>query len=168
MGIFRKLISKFTPPKGYAKVNVEFTEEEAKAIATGMERFAIVANADEQEGTMYVHPKAYDAMTAKALNDYVEDLMVELQHCREQEAIALVAKAIKSQLKVYAIHNLPIYLFQAAGMFELIGDGARAKEFFRLFLQAQTEFTPDDVDNIILKQSGFDISKLVAIAKEKV
>jgi ribosome-associated toxin RatA of RatAB toxin-antitoxin module len=37
-------------------------------------------------------------------------------------------------LKAYTAHNLRIYLYQAAGMFELIDDVENAAKFFHLFL----------------------------------
>jgi len=109
------------PPKGYVGMNVEFTREESDAISASLESFAAIANADEPKGTtMYMHPKAKDAMTAKALTEYVESLVLQLERCSEKQAAAILEKAIKAQLKAYAIHNLPVYLFQAAGMFELL------------------------------------------------
>ena len=67
---------------------------------------------------------------AKALTEYVEDLISQLEDCSPQELTAILDKVIKSQLKAYAMHNLPVYIFQAAGMFELSGDMPNAKKFF--------------------------------------
>ena len=53
-------------------------------------------------------------------------------------------------------------------MFELLGDDVNAKVFFEHFLKADNEFRPDDVDLLFLRQTGFDFTRSVAIAREKV
>jgi hypothetical protein len=169
VSIFDRFRSKSGVPKGYAEVNVEFTEEENKAINSSLEKYDRIGHANAPEGsTMYIHPKAKNGMAAKALTEYVEDLMVELQDCGSNEEMAsLMEKAIKAQMKAYAIHNLPVYLFQLAGMFELSGDTSKAKDFFAYFLRAQDEFKPDKVDTVFLNEAGFDMPRVIALAKEK-
>lgn len=148
-------------------MSVEFTEEELEAIAASMERYAAMADADAPGMTTVVPVKVKDAMTAQALTQYVEDLIVQLGNCGEDEAAAIMDRAIKAQLKAYAVHSLPVYLFQAAGMFEFIGDGARAQHLFRDFLRAQDEFDPDQVDTVFLNQTDIDLPEVIALAKEK-
>lgn len=168
MEIFDRFTSKSSVPKGFAKVNVEFTDEEVEAINASMSEYAAIANADAPDGTkMYMHPKAKDALTARCLTEYVEGLMVQLQDCPADEVAALFDKAIKAQMKAYAIHNLPVYLYQIAGMFEFLGNGAKATEFFRLFLRTQDEFRPDQIDTVFLAQTGFDMPKVIELAKQK-
>src|ERR1035437_5295921 len=168
MGIFDNFTSK--PPKGYAEVKVEFTEEESKAVHRTLKRYASVFNADAPEGTEAIVPqKVKDCMTAQGLIEYVEDLMRTLRDCdSDGEMASLMDKAIKAQMKAYAIHNLPVYLFQIAAMFERTGDAGNAKEFFRQFLQTQGNFKPDHIDTMFLSQTGFDIPQIVAMAREKV
>jgi len=158
------------PPKGYAEVKVEFTEEESTAVDRTLHRYASVFNSDAPEGmTAIVPQKAKDAMTAQGLIEYVEDLLRALRNCAsDDEVVTLIDKALKAQMKAYAIHNLPVYLFQIAGMFELVGDAGNAKEFFQQFLQAQLTFKPDNIDTTFLNQINFDIPKSVAMAREKV
>lgn len=168
MSMFDRFMSKPRPPKGYKEVEIDFTVEEAAAINRGLKMYADIANADAPEGmTAIVSKKFKDAITAKVLTEYVEDLMLRLRHCSEQEAAVVMDKAIQAQMKVYAIHNLPIYLFQVAGMFEYLGDTAKAKEFFQLFLQTQRDFKPDQIDTYFLDQTGFDIAKTVSAARQK-
>jgi len=167
MGLFDK---KAKPPKGYAEVKVEFTEDETNAVHRTLDRYASVFNSDAPEGmTAIVPQKVKDGMTAQGLIEYVEDLMRQLRDCDSDDEMAtLMDKAIKAQMKAYAVHNLPVYLFQVAGMFELVGDADNAKEFFRQFLKAQSNFIPDNIDTMFLNQTDFDIPKIVAVAKEKV
>jgi hypothetical protein len=168
MAFFDKFRSKPDIPTGYSEVKVDFTEEESKAINRSLQMYASIANANAPEGTtMFVPPKVKNAMTAQALTEYVEGLVSQLQDCSTQELTAIMDKAIKSQLKAYAIHNLPIYIFQAAGMFELTGDVHNAWKFFGLFLRVQDEFKPDQIDTSFLNQTGFDIPNIVAMAREK-
>ena len=168
MGIFDTFTPK--PPKGYAEVKVEFTEDESKAVHRTLDRYASVFDSDAPEGMKaIVTQKVKDCMIAQGLIEYVEDLMRTLRNCDSDADMALLMeKAIKAQMKAYAIHNLPVYLYQIAGMFEFAGDAANAKEFFRQFLQAQGTFKPDKVDTTFLNQTGFDIPQIVAMAKEKV
>jgi hypothetical protein len=170
MGIFDKFTSKPKPPKGYAAVNVTFTPEETEAISRNRQMYASIANADAPEGMKMIVPqKVVDGVSAQGLTGYVEDLMRELRNCDSDAEMAVIMdKAIKATMKAYAIHNLPVYLFQVAGMFELTGDAANATEFFRQFLRAQNEFKPDQVDVMFLNQTGFDIPKIVAMAKTKI
>jgi hypothetical protein len=168
MSIFDRFTSKPRPPKGYKEVEMDFTVEEAEAINRGLKMYAEIANADAPEGmTAIVSKKFKDAITAKVLNEYVEDLMQRLRHCSEEETLVVMHKAIQAQMKVYAIHNLPVYLFQVAGMFEYLGDTAKAKEFFQLFLRTQSDFKPDKIDAYFLNQTGFDIAKTVSTARQK-
>lgn len=169
MNIFDKVRAKANVPKGYAEVKVEFTEEESEVIAASLDEYAAIANANAPAGTtMYVHPKVKDAMTAKALTEYVEDLMAQLQDCTsDEETASVMDKATQAQAKAYAIHNLPLYLFQMAGMLEFAGQTAKAKDFFRHFLRAQDEFKPDQVDTIFINETGFEMPHVIALAREK-
>lgn len=135
MAIFDRFTSRSKAPKGYSAVNVQFTKEELEAISIHQKRMADVANAEAPAGTtMYVHPKVLDAITAQALTQYAEDLVLQLQQYSTGEVTVVMDKAIKAQLKAYTAHNLRIYLYQAAGMFELIDDVENAAKFFHLFL----------------------------------
>jgi hypothetical protein len=60
-------------------------------------------------------------------------------------------KAVKAQMKAYALHNLPIYLLRLAGMYECAGNEAKNQEFSQLFRRAQDEFKPDQIDKIFLE-----------------
>lgn len=170
MGIFDRFSSKSPkPPKGYSEVKFDFTEEETEAINRSLKMHSAIFNEDAPEGTEVIIPiKARNGIIAQALTQYVEDLMLRLPRCSSQEVSVLMDKGLKAQMKAYAVHNLPVYLFQVAGMFEYIGDAANARAFFRQFLQAQANFKPDEIDTIMLNQTGFDIPKIVAVARQKV
>jgi hypothetical protein len=160
-------------PKGLAEIKIEFTADESEAISRTLERYATAFDADAPERThMFVHPRVRDGMTAQGLAEYAEDLMREIQESDSDKKITtLMDKAVKAQMKAYAVHNLPVYLFQLARMFEFAGDDAKAKEFFQYFLREQDEFIPDQTDNLFLNflsQVGVDLPKIVTVAKEKV
>jgi hypothetical protein len=109
-----------------------------------------------------------DALMAQGLNEYVEDLMRDIKERSDAPIAAVMDKAIAAQKKAYTIHNLPVYLFQLAGMFEFTGDAVKAREYFQQFLRAQGEFKPDGTALVFLEQMGFDLPKMVTAAKEKV
>jgi len=167
MGIFDKFKSK-SVPKSYLAVNVEFTEEEIEAIDLCRERFADIANADAPPRMkLFVQPKVKDAMIARGLTEYAEELLtMKLRECSSsEEAALLMDKAINAQMKAYTIHNLPAYLARVADLFELSGDAAEARKFFSNFLREEAKFKPDEIDTMFLDQPGFDIPKAIALAK---
>lgn len=164
MSIFDRF-AKPKPPRGYSGVKVEFTEEESEAVDRTLKRYAASG------GPGFVVPqKVKDGMIARGLVEYVEGLIDSLSRLRSsdsEKAVTLMDKAVKALMKAYAIHNLPVYLFQIAGTFELLGDAGDARESFGLFLQVQNNFKPDQIDTLFLSQAGFDIPKIVAMAREK-
>lgn len=168
MGIFDKFTWRRKIPSGYRKAKIELTEEESEAVSRTLEQYAAGAKAQLGGKEAFVPEKLRDAMTAQGLTRYVEDLIWKLEDCGSGEVATLMDKATQAQAKAYAIHNLPVYLFQLAGMFELAGDDGKAKDFFRHFLRAQSEFKPDQIDTIFLNATEFDIPKFVAMAQEKV
>jgi tetratricopeptide (TPR) repeat protein len=170
VSIFDRFKPKSGDPQGLAEVKVQFTADENEAINRTLERYATVANADAPEGMrMFVAPKVTNGMAAQGLAEYVEDLMRKSRNCDSNAKIAtLMDKAIKAQMKAYAVHNLPIYLFQLAELFEFAGDATKAREFYRHFLRAQDAFKPDQIDTLFVNQMGFDLPKVVMVSKEKV
>ena len=169
MSIFDKLRPKSSAPNGGAEIKVEFTADEQEAINRTRKRYAAIAQADAPEGTkLYVHPRFMDALVAQGLNEYVEDLMRDIEEHPDAAVATVMDKAIAAQKKAYTIHNLPVYLFQLAGIFEFAGDAEKAREHFEHFLRAQGEFKPDRADAVFFEQMGFDLPKMVKAAKEKV
>ena len=171
MGIFDRFRSNKTPPQRYSDVNLEFTEEERAAIRHTLQRFAANANAEAPEGGggWAVHPRLKDCLSAQGLIEYVEDLRLQIQRASSNDGAALMQKAIQAQTKAYAIHNLPVYLFQLAQMFELAGNSAKAQDCLGDFLRAQHEFRADKIDSVFLKQATFDMpnaQRMVEIARE--
>lgn len=101
---------------------------------------------------MFTPPKVANALSAQGLTEYVEDLQREIQNSDFAAATtSLVDKAVKAQTKAYALHNLPIYLFRLAGVYEGAGNEAKRQEFSQLFQRAQDEFEPDQIDKIFLE-----------------
>jgi hypothetical protein len=144
----------------------DFTEEEAQVIDHTLDTYGRIFTANAPEGGKgYVHPKLISAWKAQALTEYSERLMDGLSNESPSNRSAVIEKAINSQKKAYALHNLPIYLFLLAKNFATADDAAKTKEFSRRFLHSQTEFKPDNVDTIILDHFGFDLLKLVEAAK---
>jgi hypothetical protein len=162
MGIFDKFTSK--PQKGYAEVKVEFTQEESAAVTSSMDEYASIWAA-QHGGEGFVTPvKMKSGMMARALTEYAADLVAQCDDGNSEECLK---KAIQAQAKAYALHNLPVFIFQLAGLYEVAGDTTKAREFLQHFLRAQHEFTPDVIDTTLLDQSGFDMAKVSLLAKQK-
>jgi hypothetical protein len=145
---------KSNAPKGLVQMDVEFTADENEAMSHALKRFdAVVMDAHAPEGTrMFAPPKVRSAISAQGLTEYIDDLQREIQNSDFAAATAnLMDRAVKAQMKVYALHNLPIYLFRLAGMYECAGNESKSKEFSQLFQRAQNEFKPDQIDKIFLE-----------------
>lgn len=152
--IFNWFKPKSNAPKGLVRLDVEFTDDENAAMSRALERFdAVVTNAHAPEGTrMFAPPKVRNAISAQGLTEYVADLQREIENSDLAATTAeLMEKAVKAQMKAYALHNLPIYLFRLARMYECAGNEAKSQEFSQLFQQAQDEFQPDQIDKIFLE-----------------
>lgn len=134
-------------------MKVGFTADENDAMSRTLDRYASIANAHAPEGMRMFGPaKVIDAVKAQGLTEYVEDLKRDMQNCDSSTNInTLMDKAIKAQMKAYLLHNLPVYMFQLAEMYELAGDVEKSREFSQLFQQVQDEFTPDPIDTIFLE-----------------
>jgi len=170
MGFFDKFWPRTQPDSEAVPVNVHFTEEEEAAIAVSMKIFAETASED---GESYaIDPSVMPAMTARALTGYVELLNEQVGKAIEkddgEEALALMQRAIRAQVKTYAVYNLPAYLFRAAEMMEAILDVEQAKQCFGMFLKAQAAYTPEKIDELLLDEMQFDVDDAVTAATEKV
>jgi hypothetical protein len=169
--LFDWLKPKSNAPKGLVPISVKFTADEQKAMSRATERFNAVLTNDTPEGTRtFTPPKVANALSAQGLTEYVEDLQREIQNSDFAAATTnLVDKAVEAQAKAYALHNLPIYLFRLARVYEGAGNEAKSQEFSQLFQRAQDEFEPDQIDKIFLelietvetlRDEGCDISTL--------
>lgn len=127
MSIFDRFKPKSGVPHGPVEVNVQFTADENEAMNRAIERYATAANASAPEGMqMFVAPKVKDGIAAQGLAEYVEDLLRQGEDCGSDAKIAtMMDKAIKGQMKAYALHSLPIYLFQLA---ELVRAGRQCHQ----------------------------------------
>jgi hypothetical protein len=168
MRFFNWLTSKKGTPVHDSERNMEFTPEEAEEINSTIAIWSEVFNKDAPPGTRACIPrKAKDAIIAKALNQYVEHLNIELIGAGDEAKAAIMEKAIQAQMKAYLYHGLPAYIYQLAGMLEFSGDIESAKKCFQLFLDAQREFQADKIDAILLRETGLDVAEAVAKAEAK-
>jgi len=144
---------KSNAPKGLVPMNVTFTADEQKAMSRATERFNAVLKNDTPEGTqIFMAPKVASAISAQGLTEYVEVLRREIKSSHYAAATTnLVDKAVKAQGKAYALHNLPIYLFDLAGIYKRAGNEAKNQEFSQLFQHAQDKFEPDEIDRIFME-----------------
>jgi hypothetical protein len=153
-----------------SKTEVSFTDEEREAVQRTLELHAKLANADAPDGMEAVVPqKLKDGIVARGLTEYAADLTKEAkQSATHKDKLRLVSAAINATVKAYNIHHLPVYLFYLAGMFEFIGQTTKATHYFRSFLEAQGNFQADKIDDVFLRQIGFDIQAAVTIATERI
>jgi hypothetical protein len=132
VGILDKFKSKSSIATDDTQVEAEFTDEENAAIAAMLDDTAS-RWAARHNGEGYLIPvKANHGTMAVALAEYAADLLAQCDDCGFAERSK---KAIHAQKNAYALHNLPIYIFQLAGMYEIAGDAASAKYFLKHFLR---------------------------------
>lgn len=165
MGFFDIFRSKPQAPRD----TLSFTKEEQEVIDNVLAGFYRASEADTPAGhSAYVHPKVINAMKASALNAYVEDIMLHLHaHKSSQQTLVLLKKATNAQHKAWTLHNLPIYLFQLAGLCEMRGSTDSTKNILTMFLAAQREFNPDKIDVMFIERGGFDIEGAVKKAEKR-
>jgi hypothetical protein len=153
-------------------IPVEFTSEEIEAINKNLETYNSFAAAEGKK--LCVVPKQLEAMKAQGLFEYSLQLIVKSgdDNLSKDEVAAILDKAIKAQIKAYGLHDLPLYLFHLARIYELTGDLEKTELWFKNFLDFQKEFVPDKVDEVNLafleNWQGFGLAEAIEIAQKKI
>lgn len=149
------------------QVSFTLTEEEQGEVDSFF-RMMRESSEETQQGALYIHPKAHKAMTAWSLVSYAQN-QVTLAESADKGIVdkdLCFRKALAAASKAYSLHPLPIYVFDMACMFEMLGDRASAADAFRSFLELHRNFRPSDVDRITLRQRDTDAA--VKEAQERV
>lgn len=105
------------------------------------------------------------SMMAFALVQYAKDQvrLAEIHHATERKE--LLHKAVAAVAKAVTFHEMPIYRFDLACVFELLGEREIAIECFRDFLSASDQFVSTVVDSSTIKQRNLPLA--IAVAKRK-
>jgi len=152
------------------QVSIKFTDEEAEVIRKNREAFLSLT----PNGQLWMRPEAANSLDALALVDHVAEMMriVDDRGVQEDLRLAVLDKAIKTQAKVCALHDLPYYLFLWADLCDVKGTTAEAKRLYSIFLRAQTEFKPDETDSVVLSylktKNWFDVEDAIKQAQSMV
>jgi hypothetical protein len=104
-------------------------------------------------------------MMAFALVGYAKDQMRLAEICDPTERKDLLHKALAAVAKAGTLHELPIYKFDLACVFEFLGEREIAAECFREFLSRCEKFKPTVVDVSTARQG--DVPLAVKIAERK-
>jgi hypothetical protein len=105
------------------------------------------------------------SMMAFALVGYAKDQVRLAEICDATERKGRLYKALAAVAKAGTFHELPIYKFDLACVFEFLGEREIAAECFREFLSRCEKFKPTTVDLSTAKQR--DIPLAVTIAERK-
>lgn len=105
------------------------------------------------------------SMMAFALVHYAKDQVRLAEIVDMTERKGLLYKALAAVAKAGTFHELPIYKFDLACVFEFLGEKEIAAECFRDFLSRCDQFVPGAVDAFTLKQRVVPLA--VTIAKQK-
>jgi hypothetical protein len=105
------------------------------------------------------------SVMAFALVNYAKDQVGLAEINSTIERKELLHKALAAVAKAGALHELPIYKFDLACVFEFLGEKEIAAECFREFLSRCDRFVSGAVDGFTLKQRNAPLA--VTIAKRK-
>jgi hypothetical protein len=105
------------------------------------------------------------SMMAFALVGYAKDQVRLAEICDATERKDLLHKALAGVAKAGTLHELPIYKFDLACVFEFLGESEIAAECFREFLSRCEKFKPTVADVATARQR--DVPLAVRIAERK-
>jgi len=138
----------------------DLTEEEQQEVKSYIEVF------EEYKFRPDVVDNFQKGIAAFALSEYAAGQTVMLEAESSENREKLLEKAIAAILKAYSIYSLPVYIFQLACYFQLIGKIDEAREMFKDFLKKQSDFKPGKFDEIFLGR--YDIDEIIEIAEANV
>jgi hypothetical protein len=150
-------------------IDFSLTDEEIIEVEIAMKMFQGYA----------VHPDVFEKVrngtTAAALSKYAcnlinylnLDFISKLEYKSKWNVIKpTLEKAIASEWKAYSLYPLPIFLYHRGFFMFIYGKKREAKELFKLFIEKQIAFNPDEVDKLIMKYEGTDPKKSISSAQE--
>lgn len=149
------------------RISLTLTDEE-KAEVNSFFQMMKDSDDEQEEGDWFVHPDLHKAMTAMALSMYAQT-QVSLVKLADEDAVdkqECLHKALAAAGKAYSLHALPVFMFDVACIFDMLGDNGSARDAFRSFLTSQEQFRPSDVDNIALSQR--DVNAAIREARERI
>ena len=127
-----------------------------------------------------VHPEVADKLRngtiAVALSRYAKFLVNT--HCIDIEESDYKAnsrtirktleKAVAAVWKSYSLCSLPVFLYHRASFLQMLGMKDDARHLFASFLEKQSDFKMDQVDQALLNYEGTNIEGAVTHAKQEV
>lgn len=107
-------------------------------------------------------------MTAQGLFNYAKDQIMRCDFdINKGDKKEFINKAIASVSKAYNFCPLPIYIYDLACFMEMNDKINEAKDTFRFFLELQSNFKPNQIQEILLNAHNRDINEAIKDAKEK-
>jgi hypothetical protein len=145
------------------RISFTFTDEEEAEVHKS---FASMKGPEEGQGEWYIHPEAHKALTAWALIGYSQTQVwrAERDGVGRLDRRACIERALAAAGKAYALHPLPIYMFDMGCLLEMLGETPSARDAYERFLKAQRNFHATELDNIILKNR--DVATAVQEARK--
>lgn len=121
------------------------TEEEAKEVENVSKMFEEYA----------IHPDYYDAVQnaiiAHGLSNCANtQIMLANLGSNKDNRKNFIEKAFASMTKAYSHHQLPIYLYEGACLMVMLNKTEEARDYFSKFLKEQSEFEPNQIDELNL------------------
>ena len=138
----------FVAGKKRKPIAFSFTDEELEAIRKQGDE---INSLTPQPGQVfYVRNELVNPLKALALVKHVARQIAILNKLPKEQIRPLLDKAIATQAKACALHELPYYFFLWASLTKVKGDTETAKRLFGVFLKSQAQFKPRKGDRFII------------------
>ena len=140
------------------KLSFRFTHDEEQAINEQVELCK----------GYYVHKSLYQkfekSLIGRGLFCYAKSQSMRASLASHNKSECM-EKAIAAISKAYNFHQLPIYLYDLASFTAMANYHSSSKNIFRLFLERQADFKPDQMDEIAMQDR--DIQEAIRDAKSR-
>lgn len=101
-------------------------------------------------------------LTARGIANYAED---QRFHFELEKNTEYLNKAAASYIKAYSVHQLPIYCFDIATCFEMLGETKKAKEMFLMFIKKISAYEEDIFDSFGMAERDIEEMKHYAVSR---
>jgi hypothetical protein len=155
----------------FAGEPVVFTDEERAAVQRNLDMYRSImhAEAGKEAGKWAVHPRVMDGIVAQGLYYYAEELLKfhgGVDDATEADAASVLHKAMIAKMKCLKLFPLPILMYQIGFLMDALRE-PEAVAMFKSFLNAQSQFVPDEFDKIMFDTIQPDIPAALADAQER-
>jgi hypothetical protein len=147
--------------KSDSLAHLELTQEEKAAVKRHLDLLRAIMDqhkpAGQSEGEWAIPKEELDCFVAVGLWEYAEDNILALLMAKSlEERTSRLDKAFAAVMKAYSICPVPILMYDAAWLTEMLDKPNNAADSFRAFLVAQEQFQPQRIHEPLLLLRNVD------------